>query len=52
MYSNFKEHLQSTIDEIREAGLYRSERVIAGPQDERIEIWMRRSSRIEYNNGG
>jgi glycine C-acetyltransferase len=33
MYSNFKEHLQSTINDIREAGLYKNERVIDGPQD-------------------
>ena len=38
MYSNFKEHLQSTIRDIREAGLYKSERVIDGPQDARIEV--------------
>jgi glycine C-acetyltransferase len=36
MYSNFKEHLQSTINGIREAGLYKNERVIEGPQDARI----------------
>lgn len=38
MYSNFKEHLQNTIDEIREAGLYKSERVIDSPQDARIDV--------------
>ncbi len=38
MYSNFKEHLQSTIDGIREAGLYKSERVIDSPQDARIDV--------------
>lgn len=38
MYSNFKEHLQSTIDGIREAGLYKSERVIDSPPDERIDL--------------
>ncbi len=36
IYSNFKEHLQSTIDCIREAGLYKSERVIEGPQDAKL----------------
>lgn len=50
MYSNFKEHLQSTIDEIREAGLYRSERVIAGPQDARIEVGGREVLNMCANN--
>lgn len=36
MYSNFKEHLQSTINDIREAGLYKNERVIDGLQDPRL----------------
>ena len=38
MYGNFKEHLQSTINDIREAGLYKNERVIDGPQDARIDV--------------
>ncbi len=38
MYGNFKEHLQSTINDIREAGLYKNERVIDGPQDSRIDV--------------
>jgi glycine C-acetyltransferase len=38
MYGKFKEHLENTINEIREAGLYKSERVIEGPQDARIEV--------------
>ena len=38
MYGPFKEHLQSTITDIREAGLYKSERVIDSPQDARIEV--------------
>jgi glycine C-acetyltransferase len=38
MYDKFKEHLENTINEIREAGLYKSERVIEGPQDARIEV--------------
>ena len=38
MYGNFKEHLQSTIDGIREAGLYKLERVIDSPQDARIDV--------------
>ena len=38
MYSNFKEHLENTINEIIEAGLYKSERVIEGPQDAHIDV--------------
>ncbi len=38
MYGKFKQHLESTINDIREAGLYKSERVIDSPQDARIEV--------------
>ena len=38
MYGKIKEHLQQTINEIREAGLYKSERVIETPQEARIEV--------------
>lgn len=38
MYGEFQAHLTSQIDEIREAGLYKSERVITTPQDARIEV--------------
>jgi glycine C-acetyltransferase len=38
MYGKFKEHIQNTLNEIREAGLFKSERVIEGPQDARIEV--------------
>ncbi len=38
MYENFKEHIQTTISDIREAGLYKNERVIDGPQDARIDV--------------
>ena len=38
MYSNFKQHLQSTINDIREAGLYKSERVIDSPQDAKVQV--------------
>src|SRR5689334_16759017 len=38
MYGKVQEHLQKTIDEIREAGLYKSERVIETPQEARIEV--------------
>ncbi|HEV8590481.1 MAG TPA: glycine C-acetyltransferase [Pyrinomonadaceae bacterium] len=38
MYGKIKEHLQNTLNEIREAGLYKSERIIEGPQDARIDV--------------
>ncbi|QYO65547.1 glycine C-acetyltransferase [Leptolyngbya sp. 7M] len=38
MYGMFKDYLQNTIDDIRNAGLYKSERVIDGPQDARIDV--------------
>lgn len=38
MYGTFKQHLESTIDEIRDAGLFKSERVIEGPQDAHIDV--------------
>lgn len=50
MYSNFKEHLQSTIDGIRAAGLYKSERVIDSPQDARIDVGGREVLNMCANN--
>jgi glycine C-acetyltransferase len=38
MYGKFKQHLESTLNEIREAGLFKNERVIEGPQVARIEV--------------
>lgn len=38
MYGNIKQHLANTLNEIREAGLYKSERVIETPQEARIEV--------------
>ncbi len=38
MYGKFKHHLEHTVAEIRKAGLYKSERVIDGPQDALIEV--------------
>lgn len=38
MYGKIKEHLENTLKEIREAGLYKNERVIEGPQDAHIEV--------------
>lgn len=38
MYGKIKEHLEATLNEIKEAGLYKNERVIEGPQDAHIEV--------------
>ena len=38
MYGKIKEHLENTLKEIREAGLYKNERVIEGPQDAHLEV--------------
>lgn len=38
MYNRFQEHLQSTLQDIREAGLYKNERVIITPQSSAIQV--------------
>ncbi len=38
MYGKIKEHLQREINGIREAGLYKNERIITSPQDAKITI--------------
>ncbi len=38
MNDRFREHLQSQLDDIRSAGLYKSERVITTPQDAHISV--------------
>ncbi len=38
MYGKIKEHLQQEIKSIREAGLYKEERVIVTPQDAKIKV--------------
>ncbi|MCG9973176.1 glycine C-acetyltransferase [Christiangramia crocea] len=38
MYGSIKEHLQKEIEEIKEAGLYKKERIITSPQDAVIKI--------------
>jgi glycine C-acetyltransferase len=38
MYTDFKAHLDGIIDEIKEAGLYKNERIIVSPQDAEIEL--------------
>lgn len=50
MYGNFKDHLQNSINGIREAGLYKNERVIDGPQDARIDVGGREVLNMCANN--
>ena len=38
MYTNFKNHLEKVLVEIREAGLYKNERIIISPQGAEIEL--------------
>lgn len=38
MYGTIKQQLENTLNEIREAGLYKSERVIESPQESRIKV--------------
>jgi glycine C-acetyltransferase len=38
MYRNFKEHLDIVLNEIREAGLYKNERIIVSPQGAEITL--------------
>ena len=38
MYGNLKTQLQTELDEIRAAGLYKSERVIDSPQAARVGV--------------
>jgi len=38
MYTNYKTHLDKLLGEIREAGLYKNERVIVSPQGAEIEL--------------
>lgn len=38
MYGKIKEHLQNELDAIKEAGLYKTERIITSPQDAVIKI--------------
>ncbi|AFU98509.1 glycine C-acetyltransferase [Simiduia agarivorans] len=38
MYGNFQQHLQAQLDEIKDAGLYKSERQIEGPQGASIQV--------------
>jgi len=38
MYSNYQKHLHSQLNEIKEAGLYKNERIIISPQGAEIEL--------------
>jgi len=38
MYSNYKNHLESLLNEIKEAGLYKNERIIVSPQGAEIDL--------------
>ena len=38
MYGKFKEHLQNELSAIKEAGLYKNERLIEGPQQAAIQV--------------
>ena len=38
MYTNFKSHLQKELQDIREAGLYKNERIITSPQRAAIDV--------------
>jgi glycine C-acetyltransferase len=38
MYNNYQEHLAGIINEIREAGLYKNERIIVSPQGAEIKL--------------
>jgi 2-amino-3-ketobutyrate coenzyme A ligase len=38
MYTNYKNHLESLLNEIKEAGLYKDERIIVSPQGAEIEL--------------
>ena len=50
MYGKIKQQLEQTLAEIREAGLYKSERVIEGPQEARIDVGGREVLNMCANN--
>lgn len=50
MFGNVKNNLQNTINEICDAGLYKSERVIESPQEARIEVGGREVLNMCANN--
>lgn len=50
MYGKVKEHLENTLNEIRQAGLFKNERVIESPQEARIEVGGRSVLNMCANN--
>jgi glycine C-acetyltransferase len=50
MYGAVKQQLEGTLDEIREAGLFKNERVIESPQDARIDVGGREVLNMCANN--
>jgi glycine C-acetyltransferase len=50
MYGKIQDQLENTINEIKEAGLYKRERVIESPQDARIEVGDRQVLNMCANN--
>lgn len=38
MYGKMKEHLSQSLEKLREAGLYKEERIIESPQDAAIQV--------------
>ncbi|MFN0139534.1 MAG: glycine C-acetyltransferase [Pyrinomonadaceae bacterium] len=50
MYSIIQNHLVNTLKEIREAGLYKTERVIESPQEARIDVGGREVLNMCANN--
>jgi len=50
MYGKVKEHLDNTLNEIRQAGLFKNERVIESPQEARIEVGGRNVLNMCANN--
>src|SRR3954452_8804329 len=50
MYGKFKKHLENSLNEIQEAGLFKNERVIEGPQEARIEVGGREVLNMCANN--
>ena len=51
MYGAVKQHLQATLDDIQEAGLFKNERLIESPQDARITVNGRLSWTAANKNG-
>src|SRR4029079_13265495 len=50
MYGAVKQQLEGTLEEIREAGLFKNERVIESPQEARIEVGGREVLNMCANN--